>query len=140
MSDLSFVDTNILLYAQDISEPQKQLVAQRLLRELWDRHTGRLSVQVLNEYFVNVTAKLKPGLTPEEACEDIEALKAWNPQSLDFDLMSIGYHVQRRYGISWWDSLIIAAAERSGCSRIYSEDLSDTRTYRGIQVVNPFAS
>lgn len=140
MSDLSFVDTNILLYARDISEPQKQPVAQSLLRELWDRHTGRISVQVLNEYFVNVTAKLKPGLTSEEAWEDIEALKAWNPQSLDFDLISIGYHVQRRYGISWWDSLIIAAAERSGCSRIYSEDLSDTQTYRGIQVVNPFTS
>lgn len=138
MSDNYFVDTNVLLYARDASEPQKQSIADHLLKELWDHHTGRVSIQVLNEYYVNVTAKLKPGLTPEEAWDDIQALAAWEPVPLDFEVVSIGYQVQQRYGISWWDSLIVAAAELSDCTRIYSEDLSDTQSYRGIRVVNPF--
>ena len=62
MSDNVFVDTNILLYSRDASEPEKQAIASARLDDLWENRTGRLSVQVLNEYFVNVTRKLDPGL------------------------------------------------------------------------------
>lgn len=140
MTAKSFVDTNILLYARDASEPEKQPLAESLLRDLWKNRTGRLSTQVLSEYYVNVTGKLDPGLSPEEAWEDIDNLRLWNPQPIDFPVLEDGYKIQRRYGLFWWDSLILAAAQRMGCQRIYSEDLSDTQLYEGIEVVNPFKS
>jgi predicted nucleic acid-binding protein len=138
MSDNVFVDTNILLYSRDASEPEKQALASARLDELWEKHTGRLSVQVLNEYFVNVTRKLDPGLSPEEAWDDIEALSAWDPLPLDMAILTRAFAVHQRYGLSWWDSMIIAAAEASGCSRILSEDLADGASYFGITVENPF--
>jgi predicted nucleic acid-binding protein len=138
MNDNFFVDTNILLYSRDASEPGKQKIASRLLDQLWEDHSGRLSVQVLNEYFVNATRKLKPGLSPDEAWDDVEALRAWNPVALDMSLLTRAFAVHGRYGLSWWDSMIVAAAEACACSRIYSEDLSDGAVYFGIQVENPF--
>lgn len=138
MSDNVFVDTNILLYSRDASEPEKQALASARLDELWEAHTGRLSVQVLNEFFVNATRKLDPGLSPEEAWDDIEALSAWEPLPLDMAILARAFSVQQRCGLSWWDSLIVAAAEASGCSRILSEDLSDGASYFGIIVENPF--
>lgn len=93
---------------------------------------------VLNEFFVNATRKLDPGLTPEEAWDDIEALSASEPQPLDMAILARAFAVHQRYGISWWDSMIVAAAEASGCSRILSEDLSDGASYFGILVENPF--
>ncbi|NJK93440.1 MAG: PIN domain-containing protein [Blastochloris sp.] len=140
MNDSIFVDTNILLYARDASEPSKQAIASARLEELWSTRTGRLSVQVLNEYFVNVTRKLDPGLSPEEAWDDIEALSAWEPLALNMTLLNRAYHTQSRYQLSWWDSLIVAAAEASECSRILSEDLSDHASYYGIVIENPFRS
>ncbi|MEX1118074.1 MAG: PIN domain-containing protein [Terrimicrobiaceae bacterium] len=138
MSDSTFVDTNILLYARDASEPAKQAIASARLDELWDGGTGRLSVQVLNEYFVNVTGKLEPGLSPQEAWDDIEALAAWEPLPLDMNILNRAYATQCRYQLSWWDSLIVAAAEAAGSARILSEDLSDRASYFGITVENPF--
>jgi predicted nucleic acid-binding protein len=138
MSDNVFVDTNILLYARDSSEPDKQIIASQRLEQLWDARNGRLSVQVLNEYFVNVTRKLDPGLSPDEAWDDIEALSVWEPMQMDFALLQRGHQVHRRYEISWWDSLIVAAAEAADCDTIISEDLAHDEQYFGITVENPF--
>ena len=138
MRDNTFVDTNILLYARDASEPAKQAVAAKRLEELWEQRSGRISVQVLNEYFVNVTRELNPGLTPDEAWDDVEALSVWDPLPMDMPLLQRGYAVQRRYGLSWWDSLIIAAAEAAECTTILSEDLAHGTQYFGIMVEDPF--
>lgn len=138
MSDNVFVDTSILLYARDASEPSKQPVAASLVADLWESGKGRISVQVLNEFFVNVTGKLEPGLPAEEAWDEIESLMAWNPVALDMPLISRAFSAHRRYGLSWWDSMIVAAAEASNCSRILSENLSPNKTYFGITVINPF--
>jgi predicted nucleic acid-binding protein len=138
MIDNVFVDTNILVYARDASEPEKQSIAAKRMDELWDGRNGKLSVQVLNEYFVSVTRKLKPGLSADEAWDDIEALSVWEPLPMDLFLLQRGYAAQRRYGLSWWDSLIVAAAEASECTTILSEDLSHGAQYFGITVENPF--
>lgn len=140
MSDRIFVDTNILVYSRDASEPEKQVIATERLTELWNTRRGRISAQVLSEYFVTVTRKLDPGLSPEEAWDDIEALSAWKPQPIDMPLLSRSYAIQRRYQLSWWDSLIVAAAEAAGCDRILSEDLSPGTAYFGITVENPFSA
>jgi predicted nucleic acid-binding protein len=138
MSEHVFVDTKILIYSRDASEPRKQALASARLDELWENRTGRLSVQVLNEYFVSVTRKLSPGLSPEDAWDDVEALAAWEPLPMDLAVLTRAFAVQRRYQLSWWDSLIVAAAEACGCNRILSEDLSDGARYFGILVENPF--
>jgi len=140
MSDSIFVDTNIFLYARDSSEPEKQAVAGERLDELWESRSGRISAQVLNEYFVNVTRKLDPGLSPEEAWDDVETLSVWDPLAIDMPLLQRGYAAQSRYGLSWWDSLIVAAAEATGCSVILSEDLAHGAQYFGVTVENPFLS
>ncbi len=140
MSDRTFVDTNILLYSRDASEPEKQAVAAARLADLWETRQGRVSVQVLSEYFVNVTRKLEPGLPEDEAWDDIEALAAWEPVPIGMPLLTRAFAVQRRYQLSWWDSMIVAAAEFAGCDRILSEDLSHGASYFGIEVENPFVS
>jgi len=88
---------------------------------------------------VTVTQKLDPGLTKDEAWGDMEALGAWEPQGIDFDLLTSAFRIHGRYGLSWWDSLIVAAAVALNCDEILSEDLSAGQVYEGIPVVNPFA-
>jgi len=138
MNDRAFIDTNILLYSRDASEPKKQAISESVLRKHWKSRTGRISIQVLNEYFVNVTQKLRPGLPAAEAWEDIESLMVWNPVPLDNALLMKGYLVFQRYSLSWGDALIVAAADSSGCSCIISEDLSSKQKYNGMSVLNPF--
>lgn len=138
MSARIFVDTNILLYARDRGEKQKQGIAQACLEQLWEQRNGCVSVQVLNEFYVNATQKLKPGLTRNEAWEDVEALLAWDPVVLDMPLVGRGFVLQSRYDLSFWDALIVAAAERAGCAKLLSEDFAEGAIYAGVQICNPF--
>ena len=78
-----FVDTNVIVYARDAREPAKQRLAETWLDHLWHERLGRISFQVLSEYYVSVTRKLDPGLTPEEAWDDVNALLAWHPRPID---------------------------------------------------------
>jgi predicted nucleic acid-binding protein len=133
-----FLDTNILLYARDLSEPSKQPVAQEIIAKAWQQRMGRISIQILNEYFVNVTRKLKPGLSAEEAWNDMDLFMAWNPVPIDRQLISGAFLVYQKYGLSWWDSMVISAAQIANCTSIISEDLSHHQEYFGIQVINPF--
>jgi predicted nucleic acid-binding protein len=110
--DRMFVDTNILLYAYDDSAGTKRDQARALLEELWESREGCLSVQVLQEFFVNATRKIaKP-------------------------LSAIGIH--QRAGISFWDSMIVRSAAEMGCNVLYSEDLNTGQDYSGVRVENPF--
>lgn len=137
MDARTFVDTNILIYARDSSEPRKQALAEIALRKLWENRNGRISIQVLNEYFVNVTQKLSPGLSRAEAWQDIKSLHAWNPLSLEAPLMDLAYALQDKHALSWWDALIVAAAQVLECNYLLSEDLSDAQTYGRVMVINP---
>jgi len=139
MADRIFVDSNIFVYARDASEKRKQPIAEEKLQQLWGDRSGRISAQVLNEYYVTVTRKLDPGLTPVEAQSDVRSLAAWKPLPVDSNLIQDAFEIEGRYGLSWWDSLIVAAAETLGCERILSEDLSRDQRYNGIEVINPFA-
>ncbi|MEX2605938.1 MAG: PIN domain-containing protein [Kiritimatiellia bacterium] len=138
MSGSSFVDTNIMVYARDPTDPDKQTLAEDLLKRLSRDRSGRISTQVLNEYYVTVTHKLKPGMLPEEAWLDVKDFQVWRPVAVDMPLLHQAFRFQQRYGLSWWDSLIVGAAALSDCVRVYSEDLSHRQMYFGIEVVNPF--
>lgn len=138
MSALCFVDTNVLVYGRDASETAKQPVARSWMERLWKERTGRTGVQVLNEYFVTVTARLQPGLPAADAWRDVTRLFAWNPIPMDRHILARGREIHVRFHLSWWDSLIVAAAGASGCSHLLTEDLQDGQNLDGVLVWSPF--
>jgi predicted nucleic acid-binding protein len=133
-----FVDTNVLVYARDTSEGAKQEIAWRWLEHLWRSRTGRLSYQVLDEYYVVVTEKLKPGLDREVARADVRNLMLWSPLPTSCTTIETAWTIQDRHGLSWWDSLIVAAAQTASCTWLLSEDFAHGRVFEGVCVVNPF--
>jgi predicted nucleic acid-binding protein len=133
-----FVDTNVLVYARDSSEPDKQPLAHRWLESLWQRRSGRLSIQVLHEFYVTVTRKLEPGMPAAEARRDIQDLLRWGPLALDASLIESAWLLEDQHRIAFWDALIVAAARRSGCEHLLSEDLQDGQDFGGTRVLNPF--
>jgi predicted nucleic acid-binding protein len=136
---MHFVDTNVLVYARDTTEPAKQERARDVMRRLWQSGTGRLSHQVLQEFYVTVTRKLKPGLPPDEAMNEVRDLFAWNPVAPSEDLFENAWEIEARWQLSWWDSLIAASAWRAGCSTLLSEDLQDGLQLGSLRVLNPFS-
>lgn len=138
MSATYFVDTNLLVYARDSSESQKQPIAKDWLDRLWSQRCGRLSIQVLNEYFVTVTRKLTPGLNEDAAWSDVEDLLTWDPVPVDSHVLRRARELAMRYALSWWDAQIVAAAQLCGAERLLTEDLQDGQDMDGLVVINPF--
>ncbi|MCD6389409.1 MAG: PIN domain-containing protein [Desulfobulbaceae bacterium] len=138
MSGKCFVDTNVLVYFRDASEQEKQPQAARWLRYLWKKESGRVSFQVLNEYYVVVTQRLQPGLSYGEARADIRNLLAWRPVTVGKKIIEQGWQIQDRFGFSWWDSLIIAAAIHAECHYLISEDMQHEQVIEGTTIINPF--
>lgn len=134
-----FVDTNVLVYVHDSTEPEKQALAYAWYRHLWQSRQGRLSVQVLNEYYHTVTRKLKPGRSPALARKDVQALQAWKPIPVQLATIERAWRLQDRYSLSYWDALIVASAGLGGCEILLSEDLQDGQSLEGLVVLNPFS-
>lgn len=139
MSDSVFVDTNILLYARDARQRTKQPVAQAWLTKLWRERRGRLSFQVLQEFYVNATQKLKPGLAVALARQDVRNLVMWRPVMVDDALLESAWVLCDRFGFSWWDAQIVAAARRMDCATLLSEDMQHGLKVDETVIVNPFA-
>ena len=142
MTDRDFFDTNVLIYAIDRSEPEKQSRARALLRSAVENGTGVLSAQVLGEFFT-LSISTSPRHTRQpisraEAEQVIERLSVLPVIPLDLPLVQRAVSTCQRYQISYWDALIIAAAERANCTRIFSEDLNTGQEYNGVVVFNPF--
>ena len=133
-----FVDTNVFLYARDSREAVKQPLAAEWLASLWRQQTGRTSTQVLSEFYVNATRKLDPGMSPELAWADVEALMTRRPKALDAPGLAGARRIQVRYGLSWWDSTVVAAAQEQGCGLLLTEDLQDGMVIDGLTVRSPF--
>lgn len=138
MTAACFVDANILVYERDRSNPLKREIAAQLLARLWREQSGRTSTQALNEFYVIVTRKLASPLPAEEAWKNVERLMLWNPQSIDVPLMHSARTLEARYRISWWDSLIVAAAKAQHCGTLYTEDLQHGVVIDGVRICNPF--
>jgi len=140
MSDRFFVDTNLLVYSRDASEPEKQQKAMKWMTRLWHDKSGRLSYQVLQEFYITVTHKLDPGLPTDIARMDVRSLMSWQPLSASATVMERAWTIQDRYGLSWWDALIVSAAQTAECSYLLTEDLQDKQDFGNVQVINPFHS
>lgn len=133
-----FVDTNVLIYHRDARDPAKQSAAAEWMALLWETRVGRLSTQVLQEYYVTVTAKLQPALAAEDARDDVAALATWHPVEVTSALIEAAWQVQDLWGFSFWDSLIVAAAKAERCGVLLTEDLQHGQDLKGLQVVSPF--
>lgn len=138
MTDKVFVDTNVLVYALDSTDRQKQKQALAWMSYLWQTRTGRLSYQVLQEFYVTVTQKLDPGLEPERARRNVRLLISWQPAQIDSRVMETAWQIQDRHRLSWWDALIVSAARISGCRRLLTEDFKHDQEFGEIRVVDPF--
>ena len=133
-----FVDTNVLVYARDLSEGSKHEQALAWLEHLWETRSGRLSYQVLQEYYVTVTRKLRPGLPPVDARADVRDLLTWRPVMVQADLLETAWRVEARGDVSFWDALVVAAARSAGCTHLLTEDLGEGRRLGGVTVASPF--
>jgi predicted nucleic acid-binding protein len=129
-----FLDTNILLYAASRApaEQQKRVKARNLL----SMSGVGLSVQVLAEFYVNATAKLK--LPDNKVIKVLESLESYSILPISEALFWAALTIRKRHRISYWDSAIIAAAAELGCHTVYSEDLNHGQIYSGVRVINPF--
>jgi len=138
MNGPCFVDTNVLVYVRDASEPEKQPRAHAWLQRLWTTHQGRISTQVLSEFYVTVTRKLQPGLSRQEARADVSSLLSWHPLPVDARLLTTALALEDRFELSWWDALIVGAGQSARCAWLLTEDLQDGQEFDDLRVVNPF--
>ena len=139
MTGLVFVDTNVFVYRHDDSVPAKQSRAEQWISCLAGSRTGRLSYQVLQELYATLT---RPRLRFDrsEARRIIRLLSVWQPLQIDLGILERAWQVQERHAVSWWDALIIAAAQASECALLLTEDLQAGQVFDGVRVVDPFAS
>ena len=138
MTGLLFVDANVFLYASDEDEPVKRARAIALLDRLWQDETGRTSVQVLSEYYVNLKRIAGPGLTAQEAWARAAKYFTWGPQPVNETLFRHAREVEQRWRISWWDSMVVAAAQMQYCTLLLTEDLQDGMKFGSVTVRSPF--
>ena len=119
MSDNVFVDANVLVYVRDATEPAKQEMAERWLRELWSSGNGRISIQVLQEFYVTATQKLQPGMTRADAREDVTSLFSWQPVTQDRHLLVVSRVPWKSSGVAsvelgYLSRLAVVKPERRG--------------------------
>jgi len=140
MADKYFVDTNILIYAHDRSAGRKQDRARELIERLWSTGQGVLSTQVLQELCVNLRRKLTRPLPTDEVRRLIQDYLSWEIVVNTPDAVVQALEIEARYKTSFWDALILQAAEQSGAAIVYSEDLATGQRYGAVQVVNPLST
>lgn len=136
MSETVFVDTNVFLYRVDRTDAVRQRTAALWLERLFLSGRGRVSFQVLQEYFVNVLRKKPTALDMVRA--EIRDLLAWKPVVIDDGVLERAWVIQDRYHISFWDALIAAAAKAASCRWLLTEDLQHNQELDGLTIVNPF--
>jgi predicted nucleic acid-binding protein len=134
---MEFVDTNVLLYAYDTAAGRRHDRAADLVGRLWSERSGAISVQVLQEFFVNATRKVAAPLTPEAAIERLRSLSRWRVHSPLADDVVAAALLSQRHQLSFWDAMIVRSAAELHCDILWSEDLNG-QTIEGVRVRNPF--
>ncbi len=133
-----FVDTNVLLYGVDEKDSVKRGMAQAWLAQCWRRQCGRVSTQVLNEFYINVRRKFRGVLSDEGARAEVRRYQTWRPWTIDQPTVESAWAVESRFGFHYWDALMVAAAQQQGCSIFLSVDLQHNQQLGSVRVLNPF--
>ena len=138
MSGSVFIDTNILVYAHDLDAGAKHERAASLVRRAWEEEHGMLSTQVLQEFYVNVTRKIPNPISPVRARGILTNYLAWRVEINGPNTILHASEIEERHQLSFWDSMIIAAAAQGGAERILTEDLNHGQVIEGVKIENPF--
>ena len=138
MSAELFVDSNVLVYAHDVGAGRKHEVARELTRLLWRERSGVLSTQVLQELYVNVRRKAEQPVSRDEAIALIEDYRRWKVVVNSEHSIVEAIRIEDRFGLAFWDALILQAAQSSGAGTLYTEDLNHGQRYGLVEVINPF--
>ena len=138
MSGRVFVDTDIIVCAHDAGSPGKRDRARQILEDGVRRGGVATSTQVLSEFYVTITRKVEKPLSSAAARHEIRLLAALDLTDIDLAMVDRGIEIHDRWEVSYWDGLVIAAAERMGCDTLLSEDLNDGQQYGRVTVRNPF--
>ncbi len=136
---LTFFDTNVLVYAHDETAGAKQAAARNALEHAWETGSGTVSTQVLQEFYVTITRKITHPLARPIARELISDYSAWPVQRIDAEDVVTASELEDVHPLSFWDALIIVAAQRSGATRVLTEDLQPDQVIHGVRVETPFA-
>jgi predicted nucleic acid-binding protein len=136
MSAKSFVDTSILLHAHDASSDKHEL-AKQLLTDLWHTRTGVISTQILQEFSVAIR-RANPDLSVVQVALLVQNFSGWEVVTNNADSIIRALRIETRHKISFWDALIVEAAQAAGAEVLYSENLDDGQLYNSVRVVNPF--
>jgi len=137
MNGKTFIDTNVLIYAHNIDAGDKHQIAKSVLRGLWNERTGVLSVQVLQEFYVNVTRKISSPLSKDLARLVVNSYAIWCTKTTPTEIDS-AFRIEDESRIGFWDALIVSSASQCGATRILSEDLNAGQRIAGIVIENPF--
>lgn len=138
VAEKSFVDTNILVYANDRSAGLKHQIARDLVESLWNTGTGVLSTQVLQEFCVSVRKRTTTPMPVQEIASLVRDYQSWEIVVNTAESVIDALDLEARHQISFWDALILQAAERADAKILYSEDLSHGQIYGSVRAVNPF--
>jgi predicted nucleic acid-binding protein len=138
--ELSFVDTNVLLYGFEKNDSPKKRIAKQLLNELIENDLLRVSTQVLQELFVTLTRKVRQRCSSREALAILDDLTAWPVVAINYADIRAAVGLADEAKLSFWDALVVVAAARTGATILYTEDLNDGQSILGIRISNPFAA
>jgi predicted nucleic acid-binding protein len=135
---LVFVDTNVLLYGVDDKDMAKRDRARSWIAACWTHRCGRLSTQVLNEFYVNARRKFTSAVSAGDARAEVRRYQHWQPWVIDHPTVEIAWAVESRYRLHYWDALMVAAAQQQGCIALLTEDLQHEQLIDGVTILNPF--
>ncbi|MBH9579017.1 PIN domain-containing protein [Inhella proteolytica] len=138
MTQLVFVDTNVLLYAFDDKDPVKRDAARQWLVHCWSLRCGRVSTQVLHEFYWNARKKFPTALSAGDARAEVRRYQLWQPWLVDHATVESAWAVESRWGLNYWDALMVAAAQQQGCELLLTEDLQHDQQIDSLRIVNPF--
>lgn len=138
MSGSAFVDTNVLVYAHDRSDPVRHRIAAELVSNLLSRGEMVTSLQVMREFYEITTRKVAEPLSHQEAVSIVRDLRAVRIFEETIETLDVAFEIVAAHRFSLWDALILASAAATGCTVLHSEDLSHGQRFRSVQISNPF--
>jgi predicted nucleic acid-binding protein len=139
MNGKVFLDTNILVYAHDLDAGMKHAVAVEIVKDMWEKRTGVLSTQILQEFYISVTRKIKNPISPFEAREIIKTYACWEIRENTSISVIRASEIEEKHRISFWDALVVVAAYEGKVDKILTEDLNSGQLIEGILIENPFS-
>jgi predicted nucleic acid-binding protein len=138
MNGRVFLDANILIYAHDRDAGEKHAIALEIVKDLWEKREGVLSNQILQELYVGLTKKILKTIARSEARELLRAYICWSIKEITPLSIIRATEIEEKYGISFWDALVIVAAYEAKCEKILTEDLNSGQVIEGVLIENPF--